>query len=355
MSEGERPDQELEADIGPGAQVELDGGSVPAPPEQPEDEEQAQHHREEDPLGVVDPAEVGEELRQHLRRSLGLGPGGPRAAGLLEEAGQPRQEEEAAGGHRGDDPEPGRALLPRRPPPGHHEDEPGGPEEVEGPVVGQEEGAGDEGHGDQATPRRLLQGPLHDEPADEDQEHDQGVHAGFGAVPAGEGQGPEHEEGEPAQGGAARPTTDEPGHGQGGDGEEAGKRTDLDVAGAEELGPDVEEDVVERGVPVVTEGFADVAQGQRGDVDAERFVQPQGRRGEESGHRTDHGHDEGQGDQPCRRRGGGRGTVGAAASLARAGPFLYGHGPGLYRRRPVHRGRSGRPARPRHEPEPGTR
>ena len=61
---------------------------------------------------------------------------------------------------------------------------------------------------------------------------------------------------------SARPTPDDPRHREREHGQHAGQGPDRHVAGAEDLRPDVQEEVVERRVAVVAQGLADVAQGQ---------------------------------------------------------------------------------------------
>ena len=262
-----------------------------ARPNSPSTRSRPEHHREQDPLGVVDPAEVGEELAPAPSSVARARPTASRCAGLLEEAGQPRQEEEAAGGDGGGDPEP----WPSGPRPvARHQattrTRPGGAEQPEGPVVGVEEGGGDEGHRRPGGATTAVPGPAaRREPAGEGQEHDQGVHAGLVGVPDRERQGPEHEDGEPAQGAspARRRRRSRPA------GRVATAKTPDSARTATSPVPktsvqSVEEHVVERGVAVVAEPRR-CPQGQRGDVDAQRLVEPQRRRGDEPEHRSGDG------------------------------------------------------------------
>ena len=62
------------------------------------------------------------------------------------------------------------------------------------------------------------------------------------------------------------------------------------VALAEHVHPAVEQEVVERRVAVVAQRLGDVAERQRGDVDAQRLVEPQRRAGDEPQHDADDQH-----------------------------------------------------------------
>ena len=74
---------------------------------------------------------------------------------------------------------------------------------------------------------------------------------------------------------AADPLAHPPGQRQAGHGADAGQGPHGDGAVAEELYPAVEDGVVQGRGTVVAEGLGQLRQGQCGDVDRERFVEPE--------------------------------------------------------------------------------
>ena len=122
--------------------------------------------------------------------------------------------------------------------------------------------------------------------ADEHQAHDQRVHAGLGGVAQRErGQGHDGD-GDRGQHAAAAPAGGPPRKRQRQHRDHAGQGPHRDVARPEDLHPQVEQEVVERRVPVVAQGFADLVERQLGDVDAERLVEPERRAGDEAQHES---------------------------------------------------------------------
>jgi hypothetical protein len=90
-----------------GAEVELHVAAVEGPAEDREQGQDGQHRAEGAGLAVLASADLDETLGHHLGRSGRGAPRRPRAAQLVEEGGQPRQEEHAAGGDRGEHPQGG--------------------------------------------------------------------------------------------------------------------------------------------------------------------------------------------------------------------------------------------------------
>ena len=239
---------------------------------------------------VVAEAGDGVDDRREVRRR---GPGGRRVLRLVDEGGHPGQEEDEAAdeGQEGRHRRAAPAAAATGAHNGDEEPQPRHADEVERPVLGVEQRGGHDGHRDEVARPRRLDGPLQRQEAEAGQEDDQRVHPGLGAVVNGKGRaGQQHQRG-PGHGPAAEALPAQPGDGQREDGNDPREGADGVVRLSEEGDPEVEEVVVERRRPVVLERLGDGVEGQTGDVDRERLVEPEAGTGPETEHQTD-GHHE---------------------------------------------------------------
>ena len=251
----------------------------------------------------------------------GDGPGRPRVTGLEHERRQPREKRHTAHGQRSQRrPRPTATRhgapprLPRQPQGGH-------PDEVQRPVLAVEQQRDRDGHADEVAHGGAFERTLQSHQTRRRQKGDEGVHPVLGGVLNGKGRGGDEDEGADGHGPTAYATPGDPHERQGGAAQHAGQGADGDVGGAHRHDPVVQHDVVQRRCAVTLQGSGDLVDGQAGDVEGERLVEPHVGAGPEAQDDPDgdgaDGPDDEQADEPCRGDPGRVGIAGKGAGRCR--------------------------------------
>ncbi len=290
--------------LGPGPEVEHDVSDAPGHAEQAEAGQGEVEQGQGPTLVGGATGEGGHGVHQcgEVGRN---GPGRPGVASLVEERGHPGDEGHAADDHRGQN-GPRRVPAGLRGPPGL----PAQPQrrhrhQVQRPVLAVEQRRGRDGHADQVADGRPVEGPLHGHQPGGGEEGHQRVHPVLGGVAHGEGGRSHQDHGTDGHRPAADAAARHPDEGQSGTAEHAGQGAHGQVGGSEPPDPEVQQDVVQRRRAVPFQRAVDLPQGQPGDVEGERLVQPQVRARPEAQGDTDgdghHGPDDEQPWKPAGR------------------------------------------------------
>ena len=202
--EGETGDRQLGAHLRHRAEVEADVAAVAGDPEQREQHQQREDEPDDLSLGAG-AAEVVRSDREDRRRAHRPCPRRASVGGLVGERREPWHEREAAD-RNGDQQVRGPSPRHTRPQP-QREQHHGRGDEVQRPVVGQDERASDECDGDEPTDAVVLERVHHAEVAHEREHDDHRVHPGFGRVAEGPWVQGEEDEREPRRPSFPRPAS----------------------------------------------------------------------------------------------------------------------------------------------------